>query len=147
MLDANEQRRKAIWKQTDVPIILRRGGNGEKLRVRLCGHEYAEKDSYWLKKERRIYPIWNSHLNCWEVPKAWFSRLVKEITEAYGKLYIIQPYREQEKCSPACQNAKGHECQCSCMANFMGRKTYIQVGSSYLILSQHAGVKDHLHVG
>jgi len=33
----------------------------------------------------------------------------------YSKVYVIQPYREQEKCSPTCQNAIGHECQCSCM--------------------------------
>ncbi|MEP1497973.1 MAG: hypothetical protein ABJK50_20985, partial [Pseudophaeobacter sp.] len=28
---------------------------------------------------------------------------------------IIQPYREQEICARACQEALGHECQCSCM--------------------------------
>ena len=38
----------------------------------------------------------------------------------YGKVYVIQPYREQEKCSPACQNATGHECQCSCMGLYHG---------------------------
>ena len=30
-------------------------------------------------------------------------------------VYIIQPYREQEICARACQEAQGHECQCSCM--------------------------------
>jgi hypothetical protein len=37
-----------------------------------------------------------------------------------AKLYIIQPYREQEKCSPSCQDAEGHECQCSCMGRYHG---------------------------
>ncbi|WP_354134437.1 hypothetical protein [Bradyrhizobium sp. S3.9.1] len=32
-----------------------------------------------------------------------------------SKVYIIQPYREQEICARACQEAQGHECQCSCM--------------------------------
>ena len=35
--------------------------------------------------------------------------------QRYGKVYIIQPYREQEICARACQEALGHECQCSCM--------------------------------
>jgi hypothetical protein len=38
----------------------------------------------------------------------------------YSKVYIIQPYREHEKCAPACQNAIGHECQCSCMGLYHG---------------------------
>jgi len=39
----------------------------------------------------------------------------------YGKAYVVQPYREHEKCSPACQNARGHECQCSCMGLYQGQ--------------------------
>ena len=33
----------------------------------------------------------------------------------YGKVYIVQSYREHEVCAPACWDAKGHECSCSCM--------------------------------
>ncbi len=46
---------------------------------------------------------------------AWFSDLVERCLDRYGKVYIIQPFREQEKCAPACMNATGHDCQCSCM--------------------------------
>jgi hypothetical protein len=52
--------------------------------------------------------------------KAWFNDFVERSLVQYGNVYIIQPYREQEKCSPACQNAVGHECQCSCMGLYHG---------------------------
>ncbi len=51
----------------------------------------------------------------WEVPAAWFNDFVDRALERYSELYVIQPYREQEKCASACLNATGHECQCSCM--------------------------------
>jgi hypothetical protein len=49
------------------------------------------------------------------LPKSWFNDLVDRALRLYGKVYIIQPYREQEICARACQEAQGHECQCSCM--------------------------------
>jgi hypothetical protein len=30
-------------------------------------------------------------------------------------VWVIQPYREMEKCAPACWNAKGDWCECSCL--------------------------------
>jgi hypothetical protein len=51
----------------------------------------------------------------WELPKSWFNDFVDRALKRYGKVYIIQPYREQEICARACQEALGHECQCSCM--------------------------------
>ena len=35
--------------------------------------------------------------------------------ESYRRRAALQPYREQEVCARACQEAQGHECQCSCM--------------------------------
>jgi hypothetical protein len=48
------------------------------------------------------------------------NHFVDQSFRRYGKVYIIHLYREQEKCSPACQNAAGHECQCSCMGRHHG---------------------------
>lgn len=103
---------KQAWNQNKLPIVLRRGGRGEKLRVRL---PQADDNRVWLRNRRRINPEWNSAHRCWELPKAWFNDLVDRALKRYGAIYIVQPYREQEKCAPACMNATGHECQCSCM--------------------------------
>jgi hypothetical protein len=91
---------------------LRRTGKGQRLRVRF---PYAETNRRWLQNGRRTSPVWIARKEYWELPKAWFNDFVDRSLVKYGRVYIIQPYREQEKCSPACQNAIGHECQCSCM--------------------------------
>jgi hypothetical protein len=103
---------KYVWEQGHIPVVLRRTGKGQRLRVRL---PYAETHRQWLQNGRRTSPIWIARKEYWELPKAWFNDFVDRALAKYRKVYIIQPYREQEKCSPACQNAIGHECQCSCM--------------------------------
>jgi hypothetical protein len=102
----------AIWNQRTTPVLLRRGGKGEKIRVRL---PYSDDNRAWLKNTRRHDPAWSKEHQCWEIPKSWFNDLVERALERYRAIYIIQPFREQEICAPACMNAKGHECQCSCM--------------------------------
>jgi hypothetical protein len=106
-----------VWNQERVPVILRRSGKGQRLRVRL---PYAEGNRMWLQNRRRTNPIRNSAEKCWELPKAWFNDLVERALLRYGSVYVIQPYREHEICAPACQNAMGHECQCSCMGLYHG---------------------------
>lgn len=105
-------RLRAAWNQTEIPIVLRRGGRGERLRIKL---PFGVGNRDWLQNGRRVKPIWNARLRCWEIPKSWFNDFVNRSLGRYGRLYIVQPYREQEVCAPACMNALGHECQCSCM--------------------------------
>lgn len=117
-----------IWNQHEVPVILRRTGKGQFLRVRL---PYADHNRSWLQDGRRSSPAWISGKRCWEIPKAWFNDFVERALTTFGQLYVIQPYREQEKCSPACLNATGHECQCSCMGRNLAPAMTV-AGSKYL---------------
>ena len=110
-------RAKEAWHQKKIPIALRRDGKGERLRVKM---PFAEDNFQWLKDSRRWKPVWNSKDNCWELPKNWFNDFVERSLYRFGKVYIIQPYREMEICSPSCQEAKGHECNCSCMGEHHG---------------------------
>ncbi|WP_271621413.1 hypothetical protein [Bradyrhizobium sp. CCBAU 51745] len=68
-----------------------------------------------LPNGRRTPPEWIGTDAYWELPKSWFNDFVDRALQRYGKVYIIQPYREQEIWARACQEAQGHECQCSCM--------------------------------
>jgi hypothetical protein len=106
-----------VWNQERIPVILRRSGKGQRIRVRL---PYAEGNRAWLQNRRRTNPIRNSTGKYWELPKAWFNDLVERALLRYGRVYVIQPYREHEVCAPACQNAMGHECACSCMGQYHG---------------------------
>lgn len=100
------------WNQTTIPIVLRRGGKGEKLRIRL---PFDLSNRSWLQNGKRTQPVWSKQGRYWEVPKSWFNDFVNRALERYGRLYVVQPYNEQEKCAPACMNAAGHVCECSCM--------------------------------
>lgn len=103
---------KRVWSQKKVPVILRRDGKAESLRVRLL---YSDGNKEWLECGQKSKASWNNEFLCWEIPKSWFNEFVEKALNRYTELYVIQPYREQEICSPSCQNALGHECECSCM--------------------------------
>lgn len=105
-----------VWRQNRIPVLLRKG-KGHKLMVKV---PFANDNYVWLRNERRAKPSRNSQYNCWELPQAWFNDLVPRILSRHSQLYIIQPYREQEICAPACWNAEGHECQCACMGENHG---------------------------
>lgn len=112
MDEGSSKKLKRVWNQKEVPVILRRGGKGQKLRLRL---PFSSDNHDWLKGGKRHNPEWEPGDKYWEAPKAWFNDLVNRMLNRYGAVYIIQPFREQEICAPACMNASGHECQCSCM--------------------------------
>lgn len=109
-LDAKQLQR--VWNQWRVPVILRRGGKGERVRLRL---PYSLDNGSWLRGGHNKLPEWIPEGRYWETPKAWFNDIVNRSLDRYGHVYVVQPYRKQEKCAPACMNAKGHECECSCM--------------------------------
>ncbi|OLP45872.1 hypothetical protein [Rhizobium oryziradicis] len=107
-----KERLREVWLQKKIPVVIRHEEKGYKLRVRL---HYAENNRQWLNTVGRSSVTWIHSKSYWELPKNWFNDFVNRALERYGKLYVIQPCREQEKCAPACMNAEGHECQCSCM--------------------------------
>ena len=102
---------KRLWKQSSVPVVYRPPGK-EGVMVRL---PYAKGNRKWLKGGRARRVSWEWRYKCWLIARSGFNRCVDICLERYGKVYVIQPYRKSEKCAPACWNAVGHECQCSCM--------------------------------
>lgn len=116
MRQDSEEIRK-VWAQTLVPVIIRRNKAGQQHRLRM---PFREDNRQWLRNDRRSHPVWISNGKYWEIPKAWFNDFVERALRRYRQTYIIQPFREQEKCAGKCLNAKGHECQCSCMGQNHG---------------------------
>lgn len=111
-MDSELQDAKVIWNNGEIPVLLRRGGSNA-IRIRI---PYSPNNRVWLKNgPRKREPDWSKEKKYWELPASRFNELVKMTLNRYGKVYIIQPYREQEVCSPSCIDAKGFECQCSCL--------------------------------
>lgn len=102
---------RKIWSQKTTPVAYRQAGSRSVL-VRL---PYASDNRSWLKDDHRINPRWDRRYRCWETPRAWFESLVQSTLRRFGRIYVIQPFRLQQKCAPACWNAGGFECECSCL--------------------------------
>lgn len=113
-----DDRLRAIWKQNELPVILRME-DGHPLRIKIPGNHsnlmWRLSAAHWIRANRQRKPKWDCRYKCWEAPKSWLNDLVRQVLLGYKKFYLIQPYREHEKCAPACFNAKGHDCECSCM--------------------------------
>ena len=115
-MTSDDPRLREVWKQTTIPVVFRQA-DGKPMLVRLPD-ALIQRD--WLRKGRRRLPKWDAKHQCWEVPKAWFDDVVKRAQARFGRAYIIQPFRRQQKCAPACWNAVGAECECSCMGERHG---------------------------
>jgi len=138
MNSTEREKINSIWRQGFVPVIYRRG-IGYPLLMRL---PFDVGNRAWLKSNARANPKWIGQKKHWELPQAWFNDLVTRTLSKWGKLYIIQPYREQEKCAPACWNALGHECQCSCMGANHGSQN---AGSGWYIVAETFATKWNTH--
>lgn len=114
VMDDHPDQLRAVWRQTKLPVILRRGV-GNPLQVKLPGDTddvlWRVSAGHWLRSGRHKIPRWDGRFKCWEVPQAWLNTLVRQLLRAFRAIYLIQPYREQEKCAPACFNAQGHDCR------------------------------------
>lgn len=124
VIDVRDQRLRAIWQQREIPTVARTNKTGRIL-VTLpedpanaqggTDEKVAEMLDVWLRGEHRHRPRWDERFRCRSVPKSWFDGIIERLLRRYGRVYVIQPYREQQKCAPACWNAQGHICECSCL--------------------------------
>mgnify|MGYP000005754874 FL=1 len=100
---------QTVWAQKSVPVIWRRS---PPIWVRL---PYLKGNREWMRPDRGHQPEWNKPQNRWQVPASWFNQLVDKCLDRFGAVYIIEPHRPMMKCAPACRDAKGHICECSCL--------------------------------
>jgi hypothetical protein len=114
--DEEYRKAKEVWHNGKIPVVLRRESKPTRIRI-----PKFPNDEEWLRSgSRKKKPRWDLQGKYWELPASRFNELVKMILHRFGKLYIIQPYREKEVCARACMEANGFECQCSCMGRNHG---------------------------
>ena len=100
-----------VLSQERIPIVVRLDDYKELL-VRI---PYQKGNRAWISKGMRNRIQWSASDRFWIVPRSKFNSLIERILEEYGHVYVIQPHKRMQKCSPACMNAKRHVCECSCM--------------------------------
>lgn len=103
------------WNQSKVPVFYR-----EPKRPLLLRLPYSDSNREWIRAGRKAKPTWAKQDKHWEVPQAWFESLVRRALDRFGQVYVIQPFRPEERCAPACWNALGVTCSCQCMGAHHG---------------------------
>lgn len=114
--DNGDENLRAIWRQSSIPVIFRRT---RPLPI-LARIPFSNGNFDWLRNGRRSKPKWNAKFKAWEVPLAWFDDVIKQCLQRHQSAYVVQLYRSQQKCAPACWNAEGFHCECSCMGENHG---------------------------
>lgn len=98
-----------IWRNRCVPVVFR-CAEPKELRVKL---PFAPDNRAWIQPEKTKV-TWDKRRQCWIVAYNRFEGVVTDCLRRYQKVYVIQQRRELEKCAPACWNAIGFDCECSC---------------------------------
>jgi len=127
---------RSIWKQQTIPVMYREGA-GKPLLVRL---PFAQNNMLWLQNGRRNHPKWTPQSKHWELPRAWFEDTVERCLHRFKKIYVIQPVRKHEKCAPACWEAVGLDCECSCMGEHHGSD---HPGGRWYVVSETCAISWH----
>lgn len=104
-----------VWSNKGIPVIGVPHKRGE-IRVRL---PFSKANRAFLRVGQPI-PNWNKGDKCWELPRAHLNRIARRIIGVFGQCYIIQTRRDTEVCAPACWNAEGVDCECSCNGEHHG---------------------------
>jgi hypothetical protein len=110
-MDDQDAKLRGIWQQQIVPVVCRQTGS-KPLLLRL---PYASNNREWLKGGRRNKPKWDKDHKRWEAPRAWFEAIIRDALQRFGSIYVIQQFHASQKCAPACWDATGINCECSCM--------------------------------
>lgn len=116
-----------------IPIVERTSTN---IRIQI---PYASDNREWIRKsQRKIRIRWDPIAHAWIAPKSKFNEMTERCLKRYGQVYVIQPYNESERCAPACWNATGHLCECSCLGANHGTG---QPDGSWFIVSESLAIR------
>jgi hypothetical protein len=112
---SEERTLAAVWNNGDIPVIAVPVTGRIKIRI-----PYSDSNRAWLQIGRSK-PEWDKVKRHWTVPRCWLTRMSKHAVKAFGRCYIVQAFKESERCAPACWNAAGLDCSCSCLGENHGQ--------------------------
>ena len=127
-----------VWNQSTTPVAFRTAKN---LYARMPPKLGALG---WLHRPGKRKPLWCRNKMCWRIPVSWLDWFIETAIEKNGACFVIREIKKREQCAPACWNAKGADCQCSCMGANHGQN---EPGGKWHVLSDayavHFGPKTY----
>lgn len=120
--------------QPILPCIYRPTGT-ERLRVSL---PFDLRNRSWIHSVigDRARPTYSKQNRYWLIARDHFSKLVEALLDRYGRVDVLAEFTTTEVCDTRCQNARGTDCQCTCLGNNHGGGQWggwFQIGDTTLI--------------
>jgi hypothetical protein len=75
----------------------------------------------WLQSSVRARSPRLGDDGSWELPRCCLTRLVTAAADRYGRAVAVRYMARLSRCSRACQQAAGADCDCSCLGQFHGQ--------------------------
>jgi hypothetical protein len=125
---------EAVWFQYNLPVIYR--SKQGKILVKL---PWRPDNKKWLRGEGGRRPEWKPEGKYWSCPRTWYDRVLRLSMARFGAAYTIRPVQNMSKCAPACWDAKGPDCHCSCNGENHGRG--IEAGRRWNVISETLAVE------
>lgn len=126
IMEITDEKFRQIWRQSNVPVIVRQ----EQPMPVLIHLPDSDKSEWWIPEGKRTTLSWNAQLECWETPRSWFNEMIQLSLKRYGDVQVVQLYRKIRKCVPACWNATGDDCECSCGGGNHGTRQPLAKGKT-----------------
>lgn len=119
---------KAFLEASKLPVLLNTKTKG-KIMLRFPNEEKHED---FVAGGQRSEPEWKPY-GAWFVARSALRSHAQRCIAKWGGCWIVQSYREKEVCAPACQNAIGLECHCSCMGLYHGHEAEATSGKWHVV--------------
>ncbi len=111
---------RQLWTNVLHPILYR-PGDSKPLMLRLAApgkskpQIHSVEEFQFLFRPKHHHPRWDMAKRHWELPNSWLDWIVRRVVQEKGTLYLVQYMNSFQTCSRQCQEAKGFDCECSCM--------------------------------
>ena len=134
---------RQLWKDVRYPILYR-PGDSKPLMLRLAKPTkikpqiHSVEEYQFLFRPNHHHPKWDMMKRHWELPNAWLDHAIEKVVKDRGVLYLVQRIKSHQTCSRQCQEAKGFDCECSCMGVRHGENN---IDSGWFEISDYFAVK------
>ncbi|PWG61602.1 hypothetical protein [Sediminicurvatus halobius] len=118
----NDSRMLRIWNYPDAPLLcaLPPSADSGFRAILLVRFRSDARTGVWLRADELRKPRWRSDARAWQVPVSWFDRLTQRCLEDHGAVYLVHTHVIEQVCTPSCQTATRHWCECSCQGRNHG---------------------------
>jgi hypothetical protein len=113
---------ETVFSQNSFPVVYKPCNGKLQVKIPYPYNIYAwvcsllpTKQRSWRRPPPPRGLEWEPSHKVWLIPRSRFEHVTKQLLDKFNGVILLQCHREKQTCAPACWNARGLECECSCM--------------------------------